>query len=77
MSGQVCEAVAHQRESGALADDMLEGAKDIDIFLGLEVRQVHHRKRTLSVFFIGAKIFARKSTLLAWIVRQEQRGAAE
>ncbi|MCX7313710.1 MAG: DNA-binding protein [Alphaproteobacteria bacterium] len=61
-----------------IAHDMLRGADKIAGFLGMERRQIYHlaEKTHLPVFKIGATLCARKSTLLAWIVEQEQRGWA-
>ena len=56
-----------------LADDILNGATQIAAFIGLPARSVYHAvdAGTLPVFRIGAKICARKSTLLAWVAAQE------
>ncbi|PWC53284.1 hypothetical protein TSO221_11335 [Azospirillum sp. TSO22-1] len=59
----------------ALADDMLEGAEQIGAFMGLKPRQVYHLQDKLPVFQIGAKLFARKSTIVRWIAEQEGRAA--
>ncbi|TAW23102.1 DNA-binding protein [Rhizobium ruizarguesonis] len=59
-----------------LADDVLEGAAEIAAFLKLKSRQVYTAISAghLPHYRIGSNLFARKSTLLAWIVSQE--GAA-
>ncbi len=56
-----------------LADDLLNGAKEIAAFMGLPARSIYHaiEAGTLPCFRIGAKICARKSTLLAWVASQE------
>jgi len=61
-----------QTDTPALADDMLEGADQIAAFMGLKPRQVYHMQGHLPVFSIGAKLFARKSTILQWIAEQER-----
>ncbi|MBY3306178.1 helix-turn-helix domain-containing protein [Rhizobium laguerreae] len=59
-----------------LADDVLEGAVEIAAFLKLKSRQVYTAISAghLPHYRIGSNLFARKSTLLAWIASQE--GAA-
>ena len=61
-----------------ISDDLLEGAEAIAAFLGLQPRQVFHAVRvgTLPTFKIGAKICARRSTLLSHIERMESATAA-
>lgn len=56
-----------------LADDLLNGAKEIAAFMGLPARSIYHAIDTgaLPSFRIGAKICARKSTLIAWVAEQE------
>ncbi|WMT88667.1 DNA-binding protein [Pelagibacterium sp. 26DY04] len=56
-----------------LADDLLNGAKEIAAFMGLPARSIYHaiEAGTLPCFRIGAKICARKSTLLTWVAAQE------
>ncbi|WP_349621737.1 hypothetical protein [Azospirillum argentinense] len=56
-----------------LAADMLEGADQIAAFMGLSARQVYHLQGRLPVFSIGAKLFARKSTIVHWIAEQEAK----
>ena len=59
-----------------VAGDLLQGADAIAGFLGLTRRQTYHAVNTgrLPVFRMGGtQIFARKSTLLAWIKDQEER----
>ena len=63
------------RDGLMLADDMLEGADEIGAFMGLRPRQVYHLQDKLPVFQIGAKLFARKSTIVRWIAEQEGRAA--
>ncbi|MBP2311870.1 hypothetical protein [Azospirillum soli] len=65
-----------QTDTPALANDMLEGADQIAAFMGLSARQVYHLQRHLPVFTIGAKLFARKSTILQWIADQERAAIA-
>lgn len=57
----------------SLAADLLEGADQIAAFMGLSPRQVYHLQGHLPVFTIGAKLFARKSTIVQWIAEQERR----
>lgn len=56
-----------------LAEDILSGANDIARFMGLPARSIYHaaEHNGLPVFRIGAKICARKSTLMAWVAGQE------
>lgn len=65
-----------RQSDGHLANDMLEGAEQIGAFIGLKPRQVYHLQDKLPVFQIGAKLFARKSTIVRWIAEQE-RGAGQ
>lgn len=57
----------------SLAADLLKGADAIADFLGMDRRQVYFAvsKNRLPTFRIGAGVFARKSTLIAWISKQE------
>lgn len=59
-----------------LKDDMLRGASAIADFLGFPRRTVYHAaaKGHLPTFRIGDLVCARKSTLTAWIAKQEQSG---
>lgn len=59
------------------ADDILHGAEEIANFLRLDKRAAYHAvsQNHLPVFRIGAKICARKSTLLTWIESQELQAA--
>lgn len=59
------------------ADDILHGAEEIATFLRLDKRAAYHAvaQGHLPVFRIGAKICARKSTLLTWIESQELQAA--
>ena len=61
-----------------LADDLLRGADDIAAFLGLAPRAVYHAasRNQIPHYRVGAIIFARRSTLLAWISEQEKKGRA-
>ncbi|MFG1399902.1 DNA-binding protein [Roseixanthobacter pseudopolyaromaticivorans] len=61
-----------------LAQDVLRGADDIAAFLGMEPRAIYHAasRSKLPTFRLGAKICARKSTLLTWIAEQEKKGRA-
>jgi len=56
-----------------LADDMLNGARPIAEFIGTNERRVYHLAETkqIPVFRLGGRLTARKSTLRAWIERQE------
>jgi hypothetical protein len=60
-----------------LADDVLRGAQEIADFLGKKAnrRRVYHLKATsnLPTYKEGGMICARKSVLLAWIERQEEK----
>ncbi|CAO3425767.1 hypothetical protein [Azospirillum argentinense] len=60
-----------------LSEDMLEGAEKIGAFMGLTARQVYHLQESLPVFTIGAKLFARKSTIMKWIEEQETQTQAK
>ncbi len=56
-----------------IAGDLLQGAEAIGDFLGMDRRAVYFAvsKNRLPTFRIGAGVFARKSTLMAWISKQE------
>ena len=56
-----------------LAEDLLNGVRAISKFTGLPERSIYHAVEAgkLPHFRIGAKICARKSTLLAWVAAQE------
>ncbi len=63
----------------SLGDDVLHGAAEIAEFLFGDRRlrrKVYHLAETsrLPVFRYGARLNARRSTLLKWIAEQEQRG---
>jgi hypothetical protein len=62
----------------ALNDDLLHGATEIAAFTGLDRRQViyHVSRGRLPVWRMGAKICARKSTLLAHFARLEDASCA-
>lgn len=57
----------------ALSDDILHGADAIAVYLGIERRAVYHAvaKGYLPSFRIGETVCARKTTLVKWIVAQE------
>lgn len=67
----------HANDNDTLAADILRGADDIAAFTGLERSAVYYaiRKGCLPIFRIGGGVFARKSTLLAWVSAQESRTA--
>lgn len=56
-----------------LAGDVLEGAAEIAAFMNLKARQIYTAVSAghLPHYRIGSNLFARKSTLLAWIAQQE------
>lgn len=60
-----------------LAADLLKGADEISEFIGIDRRSTYYAisKKRLPTFRIGASIFARKSTLLAWVADQENSAA--
>ena len=60
-----------------LAEDLLKGADAIAEYLGMDRRAVYFAvsKSRLPTFRIGTGVFARKSTLLDWISRQENIAA--
>lgn len=62
----------------AIANDLLKGADAIADFLGMDRRAVYFAvsKNRLPTFRIGSGVFARKSTLLGWIEKQEDAGAS-
>lgn len=65
--------------ASGLASDLLCGAAEIAQFLFGDPRRRRHvyylvEKARLPVFRLGAKIRARPSVLMAWIVEQEQNG---
>ncbi|WP_028748011.1 helix-turn-helix domain-containing protein [Rhizobium mesoamericanum] len=67
-----------QAANDNLADDVLEGATAIAIFMNLKARQVYTAVSAGHIphYRIGSNLFARKSTLLAWIAKQEQSQVA-
>lgn len=75
--GAGVETGKRQHDQFALADDLLQGADAIADYTGLTTRQVYHQRKNLPLFTIGTMLCARKSTLLAWIAQQEQRGRGE
>jgi hypothetical protein len=68
---------------GALPDDVIIGAEGISVALyGPEegtretnIRRIYHAisKGDLPTFKLGGRVHARRSTILAWIERQEAR----
>lgn len=56
-----------------LSADILRGADQIADYLGLDRRAVYHAAShgKLPVFHIGSIVHARRSTLVAWIAKQE------
>jgi len=66
-----------QADNDNISTDILKGANEIAKFLGLNRRAVYHAVDTgvLPTFRIGANVFARRSTLLAWIASQERLSA--
>ncbi len=58
-----------------IADDILKGANEIAEFTGIDRRSVYYaiKKGRLPTFKIGAGVFARRSTLTAWISAQENQ----
>lgn len=61
-----------------ISDDLLEGADAIarELYGNAKYRRrVYQLKDELPIFQIGAKLFARKSTLLRWIEEREAKGA--
>lgn len=72
-------APAPPPRSGTLAEDVLHGAEEIAEFLFGDRRlrrKVYYLAESsrLPVFRYGARLNARRSTLLQWIAEQEQRG---
>jgi len=68
-------------EQASLADDLLIGAPAIAKFLfgagdKPSVRKVYNNRKRLPLFNFGGELAARKSTLLAYIEKQEKNGAA-
>jgi len=57
----------------SVADDILKGADDIAAYLGMDRRAIYYAisKGRLPTFRIGTGVFARKSTLIEWIVKME------
>ena len=65
----------------ALSDDLLSGAAEVAQFLfgnQGERRRVYHltAKGELPCFHMGGTLYARKSTLLAWISQREHASAS-
>jgi hypothetical protein len=62
---------------GALADDLLEGAKAIATFTGWSERQIYYlagKRELKSIFVLNRKLHARRSTLLREIQALEGHG---
>jgi hypothetical protein len=61
-----------------LAEDILQGAKAIADFGGWTRPQVYHFVgHGLPVFRMGSILCARKSSILAWIERQERSSSSD
>ena len=65
------------RQAG-LSEDLLQGADEIAAFMFGDAkmrRKVYHlaQNERLPIFKMGARICARRSTLMAWIEKQEQK----
>ncbi|MBT4905934.1 MAG: hypothetical protein HOL07_00870 [Rhodospirillaceae bacterium] len=60
-----------------LADDILCGADAIADYMGVPRRMIYHLAHAsqLPIFRLGAKICARKSQLVAFVEKQENRNA--
>jgi hypothetical protein len=56
--------------------DVLRGAKAIAVFMETTEKRIYalHGQRLLPLYVEGSTICARKSTLVAWIERQEAQG---
>ena len=56
-----------------LANDLLKGADEIAEWSGIDRRAIYYAisKGRLPTFRLGSNVFARKSTLTAWIAKQE------
>lgn len=68
---------ARTKVTDTLADDLLEGAQEIQNFLfgsRGNRRKTYYliESKQIPTFRIGNRIYARKSTLLTWITEQEQ-----
>lgn len=66
-----------------LSDDLMTGAEAISKFMfgdatDTNKRRVYHAsdKLGLPTFRLGGTLCARRSTILAWIAKQEQQGSA-
>jgi hypothetical protein len=61
--------------SASIAEDLLEGAQAIADFLfgqGTDRRRVYYLlDRGLPHFKLGTRIFSRRSSIMAWVARQE------
>lgn len=67
-------------ENDGIADDLLEGAEEIALFMfgsPDKRRRVYHlaSRSGLPLFRLGEVICARRSTLRAWIAEQEKTAA--
>ena len=60
-----------------LSDDLLQGAEEIGAFLNEDPQRIYKmaREGKIPTFRLGQLLRARKSTLLAWIARQESAAA--
>ena len=68
-------------EVPCLAQDILRGAEEISAFVYGDIkfrRRVYHlcESSNLPHFRLGSMLCARKSTLVAWIEKQEQKANA-
>lgn len=80
MATAVTAAVETHEEAAAISDDLLRGAEEIALFIFGNAsmrRRVYYyaRNRNLAmpVFRMGGVFCARKSSLRAWVNRQEGR----
>jgi hypothetical protein len=65
---------------GALADDLLEGAKEISKFTGWSERQIYYiasKGELRAIFTLNGKLHARRSTLLREIQTLEGHSGLE
>jgi hypothetical protein len=64
-----------QTETTADAGELLIGAPEIAAFLGCRQKQAEHMiaQRLLPTFKLGARVCARRRTLVAWLEEQERR----
>jgi hypothetical protein len=68
-------AIGERASSTSIAEDLLEGAQEIADFLfgqGTDRRRVYYLlDRGLPHFKLGTRIFARRSSIMTWVARQE------